>query len=139
MQNSGRDSQASVKISNPPSMHKPMGYSHIAKVSGGKLVFISGQVALDSKGELVGRDHYAAQTKQIFENMKIALAEAGGMLKDLIKLNYYCLDLSLMGEVRAVRNIYLDRENYPVSTAVGVKQLVRPEFLVEIEAVAIVR
>jgi len=126
------------KIFNPPTMHKPMGYSHVAEVTGGKLVFISGQVALDQSGEIVGRDDYTAQTQQVFENLKLAVSAAGGTLKDIIKLNYYVVDVSHMPEIRAVREKYLDNENYPVSTAVEVRRLVRPEFLLEIEAVALI-
>ncbi len=120
-------------------MHPPVGYSHVAEVAGGKLVFIAGQVALDQKGELVGRDDYTAQTRQVFENLKLAVSAAGGSLRDIVKLNYYCVDVSHMPEVRAVRDTCLDRENYPVSTAVEVRRLVRPEFLIEIDAVAIIR
>jgi enamine deaminase RidA (YjgF/YER057c/UK114 family) len=120
-------------------MHSPVGYSHIAEVTSGKLVFISGQVALDRNGDLIGRDDYTAQTKQIFENLKLALGSAGGTMQDVIKLNYYCTDMSHMPEIRAVRDNYLNREKYPVSTAVGVTRLARPEFLVEIEAVAVIQ
>lgn len=119
-------------------MHKPTGYSHVVEVIGGKLVFVSGQVALDKNGELVGKDDFIAQTRQIFENLKLALGFAGGTLHDIIKLNYYTVDVSHMPEIRAVRDSYLDKENYPVSTAVEVRRLVRPEFLVEIEAVALI-
>ncbi len=62
----------------------------------------------------------------------------GGTLNDVIKLNYYCVDLSHIAEIRAVRETFLNRERPPVSTAVEVGSLVRPEFLVEIEAVALV-
>jgi enamine deaminase RidA (YjgF/YER057c/UK114 family) len=127
-----------VKISNPGTLHKPTGYSHVAKVSAGNLLFISGQVALDSKGELVGRDDISLQTRQIFENLGTALESERASLKDIIKLNYYLVDISQMPKVREVRNQYLDNENYPVSTAVEVRGLVRPEFLIEIEAVAVI-
>jgi len=133
------ESVPKVRISNPATMHKPTGYSHVAEVTGGRFVFISGQVSLDPNGEVVGRDDYTAQAKQIFENLKLALDAAGGKLKDIIKLNYYCVDISHMPEIRAVRNTYLDQENFPVSTAVEVRRLVRPEFLLEIEAMAVIQ
>jgi enamine deaminase RidA (YjgF/YER057c/UK114 family) len=130
--------ETNARIFNPPDLHPPTGYSHVAEITGGRMVFISGQVALNQKGELVGKDDYMAQTRQIFENLKMAIAAVGGTLNDIIKLNYYCVDLSHIAEIRAVRETFLNRERPPVSTAVEVSSLVRPEFLVEIEAVALV-
>ena len=119
-------------------MHRPGGYSHVAEVTRGKIVFIAGQVALDSNGNLVGKDDYAAQTRQTFENLKSAVEAAGGTLKDIIKLNYYCLDLSHLPEVRTVRDTFLDKDKLPTSTAVEVRGLFRPDILIEIDAVAVV-
>ena len=124
-----------VALINPKSIHQPNGYSHMAEVSSGKLLFISGQVALDKQGDLVGKDDYAAQTRQVFENLKAAVEAAGGTLKDIVKLNYYCVDLSHLPEIRAVRDSFLDRDRLPVSTAVEVRKLFRPEILIEVEAV----
>jgi enamine deaminase RidA (YjgF/YER057c/UK114 family) len=135
---SGSSGASKARIFNPPELHAPTGYSHVAEVAGGKLVFISGQIALDRNGELVGKGDFAAQTRQIFENLRVAVGAAGGSLRDIIKLNYYCVDLSHMQEIREVRNTFLDKERYPVSTAVEVRSLVRPEFLVEIDAVALI-
>jgi len=132
-------SRSNARIFNPSGLNQPTGYSHVAEVTGGKLVFISGQVALNQNGELVGKDDFAAQTRLIFENLKVAVAAVGGTLSDIIKLNYYCVDLSHIAEIRAVRETFLNKDNYPVSTAVEVSGLVRPEFLVEIEAVALIR
>ncbi len=125
-----------VALLNPKTIHHPNGYSHVAEISRGKLVFISGQVALDSQGNLVGKDDYAAQTRQVFENLKAAVEAAGGTLKDIVKLNYYCVDLSRLPEIRAVRDSFLDKERLPVSTAVEVRRLFRPDILIEVEAVA---
>ena len=125
-----------VALLNPKTIHQPNGYSYVAEISRGKLVFISGQVALDSQGNLVGKDDYAAQTRQVFENLKAAVEAAGGTLKDIVKLNYYCVDLSRLPEIRAVRVSFLDKERLPVSTAVEVRRLFRPDILIEVEAVA---
>ncbi len=75
----------------------------------------------------------------MFENLKAAVEAAGGSFGDIIKLNSYFLDLSHLPEFREVRNKYINLRNPPASTAVQVPRLFRSEFLVEIEAVAIVK
>src|SRR5690349_379937 len=74
---------------NPDGLSKPSGYTHVVVTHPGKLVFVSGQVANNGKGELVGKDDLRAQTKQIFENLKTALAAAGGSLDDVVKITWY--------------------------------------------------
>ena len=102
------------------------------------MVFIAGQVALDASGNLVGKDNFRAQAEQVFENLKTAVEAAGGTFEDVIKLNIYLLDLSHVPIFREVRDKYINLKNAPTSTAVQVSRLFRPEFLLEIEAVAIV-
>lgn len=126
----------SAELLSPNSMHKPVGYSHVAKVNGSKLVFIAGQVALDATGNVVGPGDFRAQTERVFENLKLAVEAAGGSFKNIIKLNIYVLDRSQLREYREVRDRYIDVEHPPLSTAVQVAALFRPEFLIEIEAVA---
>ena len=123
----------------PETMPKSVGYSQVAAVTGGKIVFISGQVALDKAGNIVGKDDFGAQVQQVFENIKAAVEAAGGDFSDVIKLNSYLLDFSHLQEFREVRDKYINLKNPPASTAVQVPRLFRPEFLVEIEAVAVVR
>jgi enamine deaminase RidA (YjgF/YER057c/UK114 family) len=131
-------SPASVKIHNPPTIAAPSGYSHVAEVTSGKLVFIAGQVALDGKGQLVGRDDYRLQTEQVFRNLGAALESAGGGFANLVTLNYYLVDIGHLPEVREVRDRFVDTARPPTSTAVQVVRLFRPEFLLEIDAVAVV-
>jgi enamine deaminase RidA (YjgF/YER057c/UK114 family) len=119
-------------------MPRSVGYSQLAIVTGGTVVFIAGQVALDRSGNVVGENDYRAQIQQVFENLRAALEAAGGTLHDVIKLNTYLLDVSHLAEFREVRDRYIDLENPPASTAIQVPRLFRPEFLVEIEAVAVV-
>jgi reactive intermediate/imine deaminase len=123
----------------PQTMPKSVGYSQLAAVTGGKMVFIAGQVALDKSGNVVGQDDFRSQVQQVFENLKAAVEAAGGDFHDVIKLNSYFLDLSHLPEFREVRDKYINLKNPPASTAVQVPRLFRPEFLVEIEAVAVVR
>lgn len=130
-------------IFNPETMAKPTaGYSHVAEVTGGKLVYIAGQVAIDRSGNLVGKDDFRAQVQQVFENLKSAVEASGGDFHNVIKLNYYCaesVDPAQMPVVREVRDKYVNTANPPVSTFVVVKRLVRPEWLIEVDAVAVVK
>lgn len=124
---------------NPATMPKPMGYSQIATVAGGTVVFISGQVALDKSGNVVGKDDFRAQVEQVFANLKAAVEATGGTFNDVIKLNSYFTDFSHLSEFREVRDRYVNQANPPASTAIQVPRLVRPEFMIEVEAVAIVK
>ena len=125
----------------PNTMPKSVGYSQLATVAGGTLVFISGQVALDKSGNLVGKDDFREQVQQVFENLKAAIEAAGGTFDDVVKLNSYLVDLSPsnLAAFREVRDKYVNIKNPPASTAVQVRGLFRAEFLVEIEAVAVVK
>ena len=131
-----------VKLHNPPDLHKPFGYSHVAEVTGGKLVYIAGQVALDDAGSLVGKDDFAAQARKVFANLKTALRAAGASFHHVIKLNYYCadsIDLAVhLPAIRDIRDTYVNTSEPPASTFVVVRRLVRPEWLIEVEAVAVV-
>ncbi|MGA9671661.1 MAG: RidA family protein [Terracidiphilus sp.] len=132
-------SEVNFQLLIPETMPKSVGYSQVATVTGGTTVFIAGQVALDKSGNVVGKDDFRAQVEQVFENLKAAVEAAGGSFGKVIKLNSYFLDLSNLPEFREVRDRYISLENPPASTAVQVSRLFRPEFLVEIEAVAVVK
>ena len=126
-------------LSNPPTLAPPAGYSHVATVDSGRLVFTSGQVALDAKGNVVGKDDFRAQVRQVFENLRAALEAAGASFRDVIKLNSYVVDTAGLPHFRAVRDEYINTANPPASTAVQVARLFRPEFLVEVEAIAVIK
>src|SRR5919198_4528898 len=131
------------RIFNPDTMAKPTaGYSQVAEVQDGKIVYIAGQVAMDRAGNLVGKDDFRAQVQQVFENLKAAVEASGGSFQDVIKLNYYCaesVDPSLLPATREIRDKYVNTANPPTSTFVVVKRLVRPEWLIEVDAVAVVK
>jgi enamine deaminase RidA (YjgF/YER057c/UK114 family) len=118
---------------NPDTIHPPTGYSHIVEVQPGRVAYISGQVAFNQAGELVGEGDIVAQTRQVFENIKSALTALDAHFDDVIKLNYYAVDVSRLAEIRRVRSEFLTEP--PASTFVVVKGLVLPELLIEIEAV----
>jgi enamine deaminase RidA (YjgF/YER057c/UK114 family) len=131
------------RIFNPDTMAKPTaGYSQVAEVNDGKVVYIAGQVAMDRAGNLVGKDDYRAQVQQVFENLKAAVEASGGDFSNVIKLNYYCVegvDPSQLTITREIRDKYVNTANPPTSTFVVVKRLIRPEWLVEVDAVAVVK
>lgn len=130
-----------TRLSNPTTIHKPNGYSHVAEIASGKIVYIAGQVALDRNGQLVGKDDFAAQVEQVFANVGEALKSAGGSFGDLVKLNFFCaerVDRGQLAVVRSTRDRYVNTQAPPVSTFVFVSSLVNPDWMIELEAVAVV-
>ena len=130
-------SDVSANFINPEGMHRPTGYTHVVEVTAGRPVYISGQVALDGAGELVGPGDVAAQARQVFENLQAALGSVGAGFEQVVKLTVYLVDATQMPAVREVRNRYVDTARPPASTAVEVRRLVRDDLLVEVEAVAV--
>ncbi|MDX1523135.1 MAG: RidA family protein [Anaerolineae bacterium] len=125
---------------NPPTLGSPPGYSHVVTVEGGRLIILAGQVSLDAKNKLVGKGDLAAQTRQVFENIGLALHAAGASFRDVIKLTYFVVDYKpeYRETIVAVRDQYVAVENPPASTLLGVQALATPDFLIEIEATAFV-
>jgi reactive intermediate/imine deaminase len=121
----------------PTTLSPPFGYSHVVEARAGTIVYISGQVPLDTNGELVGEGDFEAQTRQVFENLTRALEAADATWDDVVKLDYFLRDVGQIAAVRAIRDEYLDTANPPASTLVEVSGLFRPDVLVEIQAVAI--
>jgi enamine deaminase RidA (YjgF/YER057c/UK114 family) len=113
-------------------------YSHVVSVPAGhRLIFISGQLARNSKGEIVGSGDMHAQIRQVGENLKGALEAAGASLADLIKTTTYVTDIDEFFKHVDIRHEYLGAA-LPTSTTVEVRRLSHPDLLVEIEAIACV-
>jgi enamine deaminase RidA (YjgF/YER057c/UK114 family) len=131
-----------LSLFNPETMFVPAaGYSQVAEVRSGKLVYIAGQVPFDKAGQLVGKGDFLVQAEQVFQNLKAAVEAAGGSFNDVVKLNYFAVegvDPVLLPEMLKVRDRFVNTKTPPVSTFVFVKRLVRPEWLIEVEAVAVV-
>jgi len=106
-------------------------------VGPGRLILVSGQVAWDANGAVVGRGDIRAQARQAFENLKNIYARAGATLRDIVKLNIYITDLAHREAVREVRTEYLGTHN-PPSTTVVVASLVDKNLLIEIDATGMV-
>jgi reactive intermediate/imine deaminase len=129
---------AQVKRTNPPTLSKPTGYTHIVEVSGPvKTIYISGQIALDKDGKVVGEGDMKAQAEQVFKNLEAALTAAGAKFTDVVKMNTFITDMDKAAAVREVRARYFG-ETTPASTLVQVVKLARPEFMLEIEVIAAV-
>jgi reactive intermediate/imine deaminase len=101
-----------------------------------RLVFVSGNVAVDAEGRPVGKGDVGAQTRQIFRNIEAVLAEAGATLKDVVKITTFIVPMERYAEFAAVR-AELFGDTVPASSTVGVASLVSPDYLIEIEAVAV--
>jgi enamine deaminase RidA (YjgF/YER057c/UK114 family) len=132
-------SKPSKEFFNPKALPPPVGYSHVAKVNKGTIVYIAGQVSSDASGKLIGEGDFEAQVEQVFRNLKIAVEAAGGTMADIVKLNTYLVaevDQAGVPKLRAIRDRYLNAEKLPASTLVVVTRLARPGWLIEIEAVA---
>ncbi len=112
------------------------GYSQV--VTGqGRLVVISGQVAQDERGELVGPGDPEAQARQVFENLRRCLREARASFADVVKLGFFVLDIAYLPALRAARDEVIDTARPPASTAVQVAGLFAPGYLLEVEAWAL--
>ena len=123
---------------NPEGFARPNGYTHVVESTGGRTIYISGQIALDAQGQIVGAGDMAAQTEHVFKNLQVALMAVGGGFEDVVKLTFYIADMSQIQAIRDVRDQFIDADHYPASTAIEVKQLVRPELLIEIDAIAVI-
>lgn len=130
---------ANLRFSNPPDLAPAPGYTQVVEATAGRTIYVSGQVALDRNGQIVGEGDLEAQARQVFENLGAALGAAGASFGDVVKLGYYLTDISRVGAVRGVRDEYVDTDNPPASTAVEVSRLFREGLLIEIEAVAVAR
>ncbi len=99
------------------------------------LILISGQASMNARGEIVGKGDFVAQVRQIFENMRLILAETGGTIDDIVKMVTYVRDISDLSRFTTIRAEYF-KNTYPTSTVVEVSKLALPDMFVEIEAIA---
>jgi reactive intermediate/imine deaminase len=130
--------EAAVNFIKSDTLPPAAGYSQAATVRSERLVYVAGQVAMDRSGKLVGPGDFRAQAQQTFENLKAALEASGASFSNVVKLNSYFVDIKQAPIFREVRDKYINVANPPVSTAVEVRRLVREEWLLEVEAIAVV-
>ncbi|MBF6570103.1 MAG: RidA family protein [Candidatus Binataceae bacterium] len=130
------------KFINPPTLSTPSGYTHAVTIEGGgKLIYISGQVSYDKHGTLVGKGDFHAQARQVHENLVAALAAAGAKPADVVKINSYVVNYKPEHRalLREIRGAIFDKEHPPASTLVGVQALALEDFMLEVEAIAVIR
>jgi enamine deaminase RidA (YjgF/YER057c/UK114 family) len=117
----------------------PFGYSNVVEVTGGRLVFITGQVARDASGKLVGPQDFRAQVQQVFENLKTELAAVGADFSHVVKLNVlaevdtFTSQMLIFGEIR---DRYVNTDNPPASGVILAPKLIPEGALIDIAAIA---
>ncbi len=124
----------------PEGLPHPPTYSQVVVAAGKRTIYVAGQIAVDQHGALVGANDLAAQTTQAMRNIGLALAAAGATYADIVKLTTYVVNYhpdhrAIIGKARAA---FFTNSAPPASTLVGVTALAMPEWLIEIEAIAIV-
>jgi len=136
----GYDPRMPNRFIKPEGLSNNPAYTHVVASTGGTTIYISGQVAVDAAGATVGAGDLEAQTRQVMENLKVALAAAGATFDDVVKITTYVVgyEPSMRAVIAGVRGSYLSGDNPPASTLVGVQALAGPEWLIEIEAIAVV-
>ena len=128
---------ANLRFSNPDTMPKPPGYSHVVEVTGpGRIVYFAGQLGIDKSGKMGASAR--EQMEMAFENVKAALASVGASFDHVVKLNNYVVNIGTnIAHYREVRDKYVNKSSPPASTTIGVPELALPGALFEVEAIAI--
>lgn len=132
--------EARIQHLNPQGLHDNPAFSQVVFSEGSvRTVVVGGQNAMDQSGEIVGRGDLGAQTEQAFRNLEVALAAAGASLEHIVKWNVYIVQGQPLEEGFAVfQRVWADRPNPPTITMLFVADLANPEFLVEIDAIAMI-
>ncbi len=125
-----------VRFVNPPELMPPFGFSHVVDVTGGRFVYIAGQIALDRERQLIAPGDFQRQAEIIFENIRVALSAVGADFSHVVKLNYYLINIADLPRLRDIRDRYINTQYPPASTAVQVGALAFEGVLLEIEAIA---
>ena len=124
---------------NAPGVVEPFGaFSSAAWQPEGRVLYISGHVSQDADGNTVGKDCMEAQTRQALENIRDVLAHVGGTMDDVAKVTVFCTDVTEIETIHKVRYEFFNPP-YPASTLVQVARLIDPDWLIEIEAIAIIK
>ena len=117
-----------IRFINPPTMAQPVGYTHVVEATGGRTVYISGQVALDRDGNLVGEGDLRAQAVQVLENIKAILAHSHATMDDIVKVTVYVTDIRAFNDIADIRETYFPKDG-PSSVICEVSALAWPEFM----------
>ena len=126
---------------NPPALTKPINFNHAIGVTGGEMIFLASEDASDENGTIVAPGDIVAQYEQVLRNIYVVMKEAGGTMRDIVKLNIYMTDTRKYTEnlepLREVHNAYFD-DFYPAIGFFEVKGLYRREALIAVEGIAVI-
>ena len=133
-------SKSGVTYLNPPSAPPPAGmYSHVARMTPGEVAFIAGQVSVDGKGNVVGAGDLAAQVEQVFANLGAILKDLGADFEQVVPFTTYLTSADSIPTWMSARTAVFPKlfpgGKYPPNTLLVIDRLVKPEFLLEIEAI----
>jgi enamine deaminase RidA (YjgF/YER057c/UK114 family) len=130
-----------VQHINPPGLNNSPAYTQVVAAKPGTIIWVSGQTAQNSKGELVGKGDLKAQVNQAWENVRLALAGSGATFQDVVKVTTYVVNYkpSMRDDLRAARLHFMGDAKPPAATLVGVQSLASEDWLIEIEVTAVIR
>jgi enamine deaminase RidA (YjgF/YER057c/UK114 family) len=140
-QSERRQVEGQVQYINPDTLNKNPAFTNVVVVTGPvKTVYVGGQDAVDRSGTIVGKGDLKAQTAQVLKNLQAALAAAGAGLEHVIKWNIYIVQgQSLQAGFEAYQQVWGNRPNHPPAvSAMFVSELAHPDFLLEMDAIAVV-
>ena len=124
---------------NPPGSPTPKSYHHVVSTEGGRMIFLSGQVAFDCDRQIVGKDDVVAQTRQAMRNLKAAVETGGGEISDIVQITTHVVnyDPSQLDEITGSIAEFFKPECLPTNTLVGIESLSTEGLLIEIGGIAV--
>ncbi len=124
----------------PHGLIKPANFTQVVVATGRRVVFLSGQLSMDADGELVANGDFDGQARQVYANLRAALAGAGASAADVVKLTTYIVGYTpaLLPTLAEARLTVFSTAELPASTLIGVQALAGPDYLIEVEAIAVV-
>lgn len=129
------------ELLNPKGLERPVGYAHVAKVTGGNIVYVAGQAPFDENGQVVGKGDFVAQFAQVIRNLKTAVEAAGGRPDQYAVLTIYITNLqAYLNDKNALGGVYREvfGKYFPAITLVQVGSLYNPDCMVEISGIAVI-
>jgi enamine deaminase RidA (YjgF/YER057c/UK114 family) len=129
------------ELLNPKGLERPVGYAHVAKVTGGNIVYVAGQAPFDENGQVVGKGDFVVQFAQVIRNLKTAVEAAGGRPDQYAVLTIYITNLqAYLNDKNALGGVYREvfGKYFPAITLVQVGSLYNPDCMVEISGIAVI-
>jgi enamine deaminase RidA (YjgF/YER057c/UK114 family) len=129
------------ELLNPKGLERPVGYAHVAKITGGNIVYVAGQAPFDENGQVVGKGDFVVQFAQVIRNLKTAVEAAGGRPDQYAVLTIYITNLqAYLNDKNALGGVYREvfGKYFPAITLVQVGSLYNPDCMVEISGIAVI-